>query len=200
MNGDGKPKVHRFRSHLLELGPRLKAFRQEHDLTQAELAPVLGVRQPSTLCQWEKGAAVPRGAPRDRLIDLLDGKLLVELRQAMVQGTGMPDRWIRAVRWYRRASRERVMRQSVGLEVAEIVEQLWRIDSTDGLRWSYCHDDGAWSKQAAGEGMLDTDQHGDVSRARDVAYGLRWLEIRTGAQVDLTRSLMCQVASDGMRE
>jgi hypothetical protein len=54
---------------------------------------VIGVRQPSTLCQWEKGVAVPRGAPCDRLRDLLDGKLWVELRQAMIAGSGMPERW-----------------------------------------------------------------------------------------------------------
>ena len=39
--GDSRPNVHRFRSHLVELGRRLRAFRARYGLTQAEVIRLL---------------------------------------------------------------------------------------------------------------------------------------------------------------
>ena len=57
--GDGRPKVHRFRSHWLELGCRRRDFRARYGLTQDEVAAVVGANDGMALAQWENGATVP---------------------------------------------------------------------------------------------------------------------------------------------
>ncbi len=47
--GDARPKVHRFRSHWLELGRRLRAFRARYGLTQDEVAVVVGAKEGTAL-------------------------------------------------------------------------------------------------------------------------------------------------------
>ncbi len=46
--GDGRPKVHRFRSHWLELGRRLRDFRARYGVTQTEIARAIGAGDAST--------------------------------------------------------------------------------------------------------------------------------------------------------
>ena len=72
--GDARPKVHRFRSHWLELGRRLRAFRARYGLTQDEVAAVVGAKDGTTLAQWERGTNVPESLRREQLIALLEGR------------------------------------------------------------------------------------------------------------------------------
>jgi DNA-binding XRE family transcriptional regulator len=76
-HGDARPKVHRFRSHWLELGRRLRAFRARYGLTQDEVAAVVGAKDGTALAQWERGTHVPDGLRRERLTELLEGRLCV---------------------------------------------------------------------------------------------------------------------------
>ena len=49
--GDARPKVHRFRSLLLELGRRLRMFRARYGLTQDEVARVVGASDGTAVTQ-----------------------------------------------------------------------------------------------------------------------------------------------------
>jgi hypothetical protein len=49
---------------------------------------------------------VPEGIRRERLLELLEGRLWPELRAAAIAGDGLPEPWQRGARWYRRAARE----------------------------------------------------------------------------------------------
>ncbi|MDA8219891.1 MAG: helix-turn-helix transcriptional regulator [Dehalococcoidales bacterium] len=93
LQGDGRPKVRRFRSRLLDLGQRLRQFRREHGLTQTIIARVVGVGSDATVSQWETGNRVPNGLPRERLVELLEGRLWHVLREVVVEGQGLPGRW-----------------------------------------------------------------------------------------------------------
>jgi transcriptional regulator with XRE-family HTH domain len=114
LRGDRRPRVHRFRSHWLELGQRLRAFRARYGVTQAEIAAVVGARDGSAVSQWETATAVPDGQRRERLLELLQGRSWPALRAAASAGEGLPASWARGVRWYRRASRERRARETGG--------------------------------------------------------------------------------------
>ena len=91
--GDGRPKVHRFRSQWLELGRRLRDFRARYGLTQDEVAAVVAANDGTALAQWENGATVPDGLRRERLTELLEGRLWPELRASIIGGDGLRGRW-----------------------------------------------------------------------------------------------------------
>ncbi len=193
LKGDGRPKVRRFRSRLLELGQRLSDFRRDHGLTQAEVAEVVGAASAATVCQWETGAKVPDGHRRERLAELLEGRLWRALRELVIEGNGMPRRWNDAVRWYRRASRERSPRVTTGAVVGVALAELRGVEGVDGLRRRYCEDDGNWIRGLSAKALACSGRQMHLSRIEDVAYGLRWLEITHGPQFDLGSSLARQL-------
>ena len=195
LDGNGGPKVRRFRSFLLALGPRLRAFRREHDLTQGEVARALGLGDRTALTGWEKGTTVPDGVARERLIALLDGRLWPEVRQAMVVGEAMPQRWLRAVRWYRRTSRERCHREAEGVAIAARLARLRDIDTIENLRRRYADCDEEWAASTLGRASADSYRQSGRYRAEDTAHGLRWLEIAVAMILDLRRSLVPQISS-----
>jgi transcriptional regulator with XRE-family HTH domain len=191
--GDASSTYAQRRRFLLDLGPRLRAFREAHGLTQAEVARVVGASAPSTVTQWEVGVNVPDGMRRERLRVLLDGHLWPELRTAMIAGEGLPGPWERAARWYRRASRERRARATVGRAVTTVLDGLRAVAATEGLRGRYLADDAGRARAAAAT-FLPEDVPGEALRlAEDAAYGLRWLELARGARFDLGRSLVRQL-------
>ena len=145
--GDGRPRVRRFRSLSAALGQRLRAFREWHALTQAEVAGVVGAGHKSAVSQWEAGRSVPDGLRRERLIELLEGRLWPQLRAAVVSEAGMPRRWAEAVRWYRRASRGRGARLGVGAAVAAVLRALRDVDAPAGLRERYRAEAGDWASR-----------------------------------------------------
>ncbi|MBM6728347.1 helix-turn-helix transcriptional regulator [Limosilactobacillus ingluviei] len=53
------------------MATKLKVLRAEHDLTQAELASVLGTTQ-KVVSSWETGNATPRPAMMQRIEDYFD--------------------------------------------------------------------------------------------------------------------------------
>jgi transcriptional regulator with XRE-family HTH domain len=93
--------VHRFRSYGVELGQRMRAFRERYALTQAEVAAAVGAGSKTTVTQWETGARTPEGVLRERVEALVAGRLWPELRATVAAeagsgsgtGTGMPARW-----------------------------------------------------------------------------------------------------------
>src|SRR5262249_22796633 len=125
---DARPKVHRFRSQRLELGQRLRAFRARYGLTQDEVAALVGAKERTTLARWGDGTNTD-GMRRERLIELLDGRLWPELRASIIAGNGMPSRWNQGVRWYRRVSGERGRRSRAGAVVAAILGDLRALGS-----------------------------------------------------------------------
>jgi transcriptional regulator with XRE-family HTH domain len=191
--GDGRSKVRRFRSHWLELGHRLREFRARYGVTQAEIAALVGASNASTVAQWESGVNVPEGIRRERLVELLDGRCWPELRAAAIADDGLPQTWDRAVRWYRRASRERGPRTSVGVVVAAILEELRAVTSEQDLRRRYCERDGEWVRGVAARQRLREEHQADLRRIEDAAFGLRWLELAHGRRFDLCRSLVPQL-------
>lgn len=192
--GDGRPKIRRFRSHWLELGQRLVEFRARYGITQAEIAEVVGAGNASTVAQWESGVNVPEGLRREHLIELLDGHRWPELRAAALAGDGLPAAWDRGARWYRRASRERRQRETVGPAVAAVLTHLQDIASVAALRRRYCGHDGEWVRGVAVRSGLDEEQAVDLRRIEDAAYGLRWLEIEHDRHFDLRKSLVPQLS------
>ena len=192
-SGDGRSRVHRFRSHWLELGTRLVEFRARYGVTQAEIARAVGAGDASTVAQWESGASVPEGLRRERLVELLDGRLWPELRAAELVGDGLPISWDRGVRWYRRASRERGPRASAGTVVATILDELRAVASQQALRERYRDRDGEWARGVAARQGLGEEQQADLRRVEDAAFGLRWLELTHGRRFDLRRSLVPQL-------
>lgn len=177
LRGDGRPKVRRFRRYQVELGERLATFRERYGVTQAEVARAVGARDHSAVSQWEGGVNVPEGMLRERLAELLDGRLWPDLRTAMIPGDGLPEPWDRAVRWYRRASRERRPREAAGIVIATVLDELRGVEARDRLRMHYCKRDGEWVRGVAERCGLVDDGRADLRRFEDAAYGLRW---RTG--------------------
>ena len=191
--GDGRPKVHRFRSHWLGLGRRLRAFRARYGLTQDEVAAVVGANDGTALAQWENGVTVPDGLRRERLTELLEGRLWPQLRASITGGDGMPGRWNQGARWYRRASRERLPRESAGAVVAAILKDLRAVGSLDALRRRYAERDGEWAHALADQHGLGDHCRPDIRRIEDAAYGLRWLEVTQRSRFDPSRSLVPQL-------
>ena len=190
--GEGA-RVRRFRSHLVELGTRLRDFRRRYGLTQAEVARVIGVGARSAISRWEAGVAVPDGVPRERLKELLAGRLWPEVRAVAITGSGLPDSWEEAVRWYRRASRERRLRETGGTVVTAILNELRAAESTEGLRRSYVEHDGDRARGVAAARRISEAEPGWVRRIEDAAYGLRWLELAHGVRLDPRRPLAAQL-------
>ncbi len=186
--------VHRFRSHWLELGRRLRDFRACYGVTQTEIARAIGAADASTVAQWESGVNVPDGLRREHLIELLDGQRWPELRAAALTGDGLPAAWDRGARWFRRASRERRPRETIGAAVAAVLAHLQDIASPEALRQRYCAHDGEWVRGVAVRSGLDEEQPVDLRRLEDAAYGLRWLEIEHDRQFDLRKSLVPQLS------
>jgi transcriptional regulator with XRE-family HTH domain len=195
-SGDGRSRVHRFRSHWRELGQRLQLFRARYGLAQAEMARVVGAEGHSTVAEWERGVNAPEGIRRERVIDVLEGRRWQELRAAVIDGDGMPRRWNEGARRYRRASRERLARESVGVVVAAILDDLQAVDSYEALRQRYCERDGEWAYGVVARRGLSDELQFEVRRIEDAAYGLRWLELMHGLRFDLCRSLVPQLSPD----
>jgi len=193
----GGTRVRRFRSHLVELGTQLRDFRRRYGLTQGEVARVIGLGAKSAICRWEAGAAVPDGVPRERLKGLLEGRLWPELRAAAVTGPGLPESWEQAARWYRRASRERRLRETAGSAAAAILDELREVESREALRRTYTQRDGDWARGVAAAHGLGTGDPGRMRRPEDAAHALRWLEIAHAVRFDLRRSLVSQVSCGG---
>jgi transcriptional regulator with XRE-family HTH domain len=191
--GDGRSRVHRYRSLDLRLGQDLHAFRTRYGLTQSEVAKVLSAGGAPTISQWEEGQNVPDGIRRERLRELLAGELWPELRASLIHGDGMPMRWNQGVRSYRRASRERVLRQGVGVIVSALLDDLRTVDSGEALRLHYVAHDGDWAHQWADQPGHGHECRDDLRRLEDASYGLRWLEIARGVQFNLTASLVRQL-------
>jgi transcriptional regulator with XRE-family HTH domain len=209
-SGDGRSKVHRFRSHWLEFGQRLRDFRARYGVTQTEIARAIGAADASTVAQWESGVNVPEGLRREHLIALLDGQRWSELRAAALAGDGLPAAWDRGARWFRRASRERRPREMIGAAVTAVLAHLQDVVSPAALRQRYCAHDGEWVRGVAVRPGLDEEQSVNLRRLEDAAYGLRWLELTHARQFDLRKSLVPQLslgllnheddpASDGAR-
>ena len=171
--GDGRPKAHRFRSHWLELGRRLRDFRGRYDVTQAEVAQAVGAAGPSTVAQWERGTNVPEGIRQERLVAMLEGRLWPELRATALAGEGLPASWERGVLWYRRASREQRTRETVGVVVAKILDEWRTVASLSALRAGYRAHDGEWVHTVAERCGLDAAHRADLRRLEDAVYGLR---------------------------
>ena len=145
------------------------------------------------MAQWESEVTVPDGIRRERLIELLKGRLWRELREVHVTGTGMPARWNDAARWYRRASRERQPREMIGAVVAAVLDDLRLASSTELLRARYCERDGEWAHRVAIQNGLGLERQTEVRRIEDGAYGLRWLELAHEVTFELTRSVVPQL-------
>jgi transcriptional regulator with XRE-family HTH domain len=177
----------------LRLGQDLHAFRTRYGLTQSEVAKVVTAGGAPTISQWEEGQTVPDGIRRERLRELLAGQLWSELRASMIDGDGMPMRWNQGVRSYRRASRDRVLRQSIGVIVSALLDDLRTLDSGEALRLHYVEHDGNWAHQRADEREHDYEWRGDIRRLEDASYGLRWLEIARRIRFNLTASLVRQL-------
>jgi DNA-binding transcriptional regulator YiaG len=69
-----RPKQHRYRGLDAAVTGRLKTFRAEHDLKQAEVASAVDAGNKSVVAEWENGVKVPSGMRRRRLLELLEGK------------------------------------------------------------------------------------------------------------------------------
>jgi transcriptional regulator with XRE-family HTH domain len=189
--GTRYPPDHRARAP----GPRLRDFRARHGLTQDEVAAVLGADR-SAVAQWERSATIPEGVLREELGLLLDRRRWPELRTAMLgaDGDGLPVAWSRAVRWYRRASRERRARDTFGLAVAALLEELRGVATVEALREHYRAQDDDRARAEAERCGLEGEDGMAVRRIADCAHGLRWLELADGLVVNLGRSLIHQLS------
>jgi DNA-binding XRE family transcriptional regulator len=96
--GDRRPRTHRYRSLGLALGSQFRAFREAHELSEAEVAHVLEASRPS-ISRWEAGGSAPDGLRLDSLRQLLGGKLSTAIRGYVLRGDGLPVAWRDAVRW-----------------------------------------------------------------------------------------------------
>ena len=125
--GSSRPNQHRYRALDLSLAGRLQSFRAEHDVSQAEVAAVVGAGNKSVVAEWENGVSVPSGLRKRRLIELLEGK-----------------RWQHAVRWYRRASREVTHRRTLGEVIHATLEETRQLLTIEELR-DHCRErDDGW--------------------------------------------------------
>ena len=154
---------------------------------------MIGARGATAVAQWESGAHIPDGLRRERLTALLEGRLWPEVRAALIAGDGMPSRWHQGVRWYRRASRERGLRERAGTVVSAILDELRALGSPEALRRRYVEADGEWAHALADQRGCGDACRADLRRIEDPAYGLRWLEVTRGVRVDLRRSLVPQL-------
>ena len=147
------------------------------------------------MTQWENGVNVPDGVRRERVVELLAGKRWPALRAAALvgRGEGLPVSWDRGVRWYRRASRERGPRETLGRTVAALLDELRAVVWPEELRQAYCERDGEWAPSVAARQRLGEQHHADVRRLEDAAFGLRWLELIHGVRYDLRRTLASQI-------
>lgn len=197
LHGDGRPHVRRFRSYQLDLGQRLAAFRARYGITQAEVARAVGASGGPTVSLWESGGNVPNGMLRERLAELLDGRHWPELRAAMLTkpGEGLPSSWDRAVRWYRRASRERRPRGTAGAAVAAVLDELRGIATAGELLGHYRGQDGDWARSIVDRHDRGGESPTDLRQAEDAACRLRWLELAHGHRFDLGSSLVPQLPS-----
>jgi transcriptional regulator with XRE-family HTH domain len=177
----------------LELGRRLRRFREAHALTQAEVAAAVGASDKSAVSQWEAGVTVPDGMRRERLVELLEGRLWPQLRTAVVDMPGMPPRWAEAVRRYRRASRGRGARLGVGTVLSAVLQVLREVDSPDGLRERYRAEPGEWASRLAPDCNAEALCAADRRCAEEAGFGLRWLELERGLRFDTGRSLVDQL-------
>ncbi|MPZ49273.1 MAG: hypothetical protein GEU75_08235 [Dehalococcoidia bacterium] len=162
-------------------------------MTQTEIARSVGAAGPSAVAQWERGTTVPDGIRRERLVELLEGRRWPELRAAAIAGHGLPGSWERSGRWYRRASRERPMRETVGGVVAAILGDLQAVTSTASLRRSYCEHDGDWAGTIAERCGRGGQGRPELRRLEDAAYALRWVELARDVRLDPCRSLVHQL-------
>jgi transcriptional regulator with XRE-family HTH domain len=180
------PKQHRYRALDVALAGRLRSFRAEHDLTQAEVASALGAANRSLVAEWEKGVNVPSGMRKRRLIELLEGNSWKLFRDAVTDGEGMPMNWRHAVRWYRRASRQLGNRRTVGAVILAKLEETRGLATTDVFCRHYVERDRGWSANPA----MPMPAGATARLAEDAAYGLRWLEIVCESAFDPRRSLV----------
>jgi hypothetical protein len=191
--------VHRFRSYGVELGRRLRAFHERHAVTQAEVAAAVGAGSKTTVTQWETGARTPEGVYRERVEALVAGRLWPDLRASVLahpsSGTdgNMPARWAAAVRWYRRASRERTVRTALGPAIAAGLDALRTLEGPAALRARYLTVAGAWGSGLARDVIPAATDAADLRRAEDAAFGLRWLEVAGRLRLDLRRHLVPQL-------
>jgi transcriptional regulator with XRE-family HTH domain len=181
---------------LLELGVRARAFRGRYGLTQDEVALAIGAAGGAAVGQWERGETVPDGVRRLHLMSLLDGRRWRELRGALVAGHGLPPHWRDATRWYRRASRERPPRETLGPVLRVLLDELRALESTEALRRHYVHTEGDWARGVVAARGLVRELAGGLRRIEDAAYGLRWLEIGHGRRYDVARSLVRQLPAN----
>jgi transcriptional regulator with XRE-family HTH domain len=168
------------------LATRLKSFRAEHDLTQAEVAAAVGSRNKSVVAEWESAVRVPSGLRKHRWIELLEGKRWTVLREAVMLGEGMPQPWNQALRWYRRASRSVANRRTVGEVILATLKETRGLSTIDELRHHYQGRDAGLPANPS-----TSMPAGATARlAEDAAYGLRWTEIVSGIWVDPRCSLV----------
>ena len=195
--GDGRPRVHRYRSLDLRLGRELEAFRARYGLTQDEVAQVVEASSAAATSQWESGRAVPDGLRRERLRELLDGRLWPELRTGLLGGESFPEPWREAVRWYRRASREVPARATWGVLIRRMLDSLLRVEDLAGLRLAYVE---AGPVGSAGAALTGTDIGAAERRVEGAAFGLRWLEIAQAGRFDLNKSLARQLPLERLND
>ena len=78
MSPDGKEAIEVF-SHAYALGSALIEARQERSLTQRALADLSGVQQ-ADISRMERGILAPTTSTLMRLVEALDGRLIIELK------------------------------------------------------------------------------------------------------------------------
>ena len=195
--GDGRPRVHRYRSLDLRLGRELQAFRARYGLTQDEVARVVGTSSSAAISQWEAGQKVPEGLNRERVRELLDGRLWPELRAALLGVDSFPGPWRQAVRWCRRASREVAARAAWGVPIGRILESLQTAKDLAGLRFAYIE---AGPVGRAGAALTGADAGAAERRLEDAVFGLRWLEIAHARRFDVTKSLAPELPLEWLRD
>jgi DNA-binding transcriptional regulator YiaG len=183
------PKQHLYRALDVALAGRVQAFRAEHDLSQSEVAAVVGAGNKSAIAAWERALRVPSGMRKRRLIELLEGKHWKVLREAVIVGERMPPRWQHAVRWYRRASRGVTNRRTVGEVILATLNDVRELRTIKALRDHYRDRDNGWPANPA----RPLSAGSSVRLAEDAAYGLRWIEILSAITLDPCHSLVGKV-------
>lgn len=104
-------------------------------------------------------------------------------------GDLLPEPRLRAVQWYRRASRERRPRETAGVALAAILDELRDVTTAEALRGHYRERDGDWAHGVVARCGLDQSDSAVFRSIEDAAYGLRWLELVHGQRLDLGQSL-----------
>jgi hypothetical protein len=120
--GDGRPKLHRFRSHWLELGRRLRAFRAQYGVTQAKVARAPGRRR--SLGGGPVGARHRRARGRAAgAAGRAAGRAPLARTAGAIVSYDLPESWERGTRWYRRVSREQRARETAGVVVGTLLDE-----------------------------------------------------------------------------